>query len=806
MLRNYLKIAFRQAWRNPATSLINIGGLAIGITVCLLIGLYVWDEWQFDQYHPDKDRVFRITSARQGEASGPAEWAGTSPALGPALEANFPEVEETLRLFQIRSKQLFTRGADSYLEQKGFFAENSIFDMFYLPLRFGQPAGALSRPNTIVLSDRMAKKYFGDSDPVGQTLQVGSNEITVTGVLQPLSPHFHLDFDYLLSFQNLLDQVPEERIQSWVWQDFYNYVKVYPGTQVDRLAGKLNQLIETDAHPQTKAHGFYYYANWQALPDIHLHSSLLTNDVAKRANYRYINGLALVGLFLLLIACINFINLSTARAAQRAPEVGVRKATGAMRGQLRGQFLVEAVVVVALATALALPLANLALPHLNDLTGKAMSFPLFSDPVLSLSLVAFTLLVGLLAGAYPAFVLSGFRPAAVLKGGLVKPSGQVSGLRKALVTLQFGLSILLISCLLILFRQVKFLNQTDLGFQKEQLIHFPMRGSMFRNVETAKAEFNALPGVVSASACFGIPGDIVSGDNIIVPGADRRNLPARIFNVDHEYVQTMGMELVAGRDFSRAIPTDTSTAFILNETAVADLGIAETPQAAIGKRLEWKMWTDQDTIKKGTVIGVVRDFHYSSLHEPVQTAVLQIYPDAYWKMALRLHTNDLSTTIAAIEDKWEAFDTGYPIDYQFVDAGFGAMYEEEQKLSTMLLVFTVLAIAIACIGAFGLAVFAAEQRRKEIGIRKVLGASVPGLVSLLSRDFLKLVFLAFLLATPVAWLAMRAWLEDFAYRIDIQWWYFALAGLLVGLIAFLTVGLQGLRSALADPVRALRSE
>lgn len=805
MLKNYLKIALRHAWRNPSTTLINLSGLSIGITICFLIGLFVWDEWQFDQHHPDKDRIYRITAERGGEG-GPANWAGTSPAYGPSLSNDFPEVENTLRLYQIRQKLLFSREGDSFLEEHGFFAENSIFDFFDLPFQYGNPEQALLEPNSIVLTQPLAQKYFGNENPVGQTIEINNNEISITGVLAPQSEHFHLDFDYLLTFENLLNDVSEERIASWIWQDFYNYVKVHPGTNMIAFNDKLTRYVEQHAHPQTKEHGFYYYPVLQPLTDIHLHSGNLNNDAAIRGNNRYVNGLALVGLFLLIIACINFVNMSTARAAKRANEVGVRKASGAQQSQLRKQFLAEATIIVTIAMLIAIPMTLLSLPFLNNFSGKTLEFPMLTNIYFPMIIIGLILLIGLLAGSYPAFVLAAFRPASVLKGGITKPSGHVNWLRKSLVTTQFSLSILLISCVLIIFRQINFLNETDLGFNKAQLVHFPMKGSMFQNTENTKEEFLKIPGVSSASACFGIPGDIVSGDNIIVPGENRRNLPARIFNVDHDYIQTMGMNILAGRDFSKSNATDATETFIVNETALRNLDIAATPEEAIGKRLEWQMWTEKDTIKKGTIIGVVKDFHYNSMHENVETTVLQIYPDSYWKMVLRLDAANMTETIAAIEEKWDAFNTGYPIDYQFVDAGFQAMYENEQKLSSLLLIFTVLAVFIACIGAFGLAIYATEQKRKEIGIRKVLGASVGSIVALMSKDFLKLVLIALFIATPLAWILMNSWLNDFAYRIDMEWWMFALAGILALLIAFLTVGSQSFKAALTDPVKSLRSE
>jgi len=805
MFKNYLKIALRNLWRYKENTAINLMGLTVGLVGFLLIGLFVLDEWKFDQYHPNKDRIYRVIS-QHTSGEGESRLASGSPAIGPTFKKDFPEVEATLRLFQIRQKILFANEEDSYLEDNGFFAEESIFELFHLPLAHGDPATALEKPNTVVLSSALAQKYFGKENPLGKTIQVNNNELSVTGVLEPLSPHFHLKFDFLFSFEDLLADVSQERIQSWVWQDFFTYVQLGERSSKEQFEAKLPAFIEEYAHPSTKELGFHYYLHLQPLTDVHLHSVNLRNDKIVAGNHRYVTGLAFVGFFLLFIACINFINLTTAKAIRRSKEVGIRKTAGARRGQLAMQFFSEAILVVVLAMLLAANLTRLALPYLNDFAGKHISFPIYTNIQVIGFLLGLCLITGLLAGAYPALILSSFRPLQALKNMKFHPGGGQELLRKSLIVVQFTVSTLLIICVLIVFKQVQFLSQQDLGFAKEQLIHFPMRGSLFSKHDVVRQEFSSIPGVVSTSIGFGIPGDIVSGDNVIVPGEDRRTLPARIFTIDHDYIKTMGMELVAGRDFNRDIRTDADEGFIINETAVQTLGIADSPQEAIGKPLEWEMWVQGDTIKRGRVIGVVKDFHYNSFHQAVQTSVLHIFPGAYWKVALRLDSENIEETLAAIEENWDAFETGYPIDYQFVDASFGAMYVAEQKLSRIFWVFTLLAIFIACMGAFGLATYAAERRQKEIGIRKVLGASVEGIVGLLSKDFLQLVFIALLIATPIAWYFMDQWLADFAYRINIQWWVFALAGVLALSIAFLSVSAQSIRAALANPVHALRDE
>ena len=804
MFSNYFKIAYRNLIRNRLGSFIHIFGLTLGLTGCFLIGLFVMDELKFDNFHPDGDRIFRVYSERGGSGGG-AFWAGTSPAIGPTLKTDYAEVEETLRIFQIRSKQLFQFEEKSFLEEKGFLAESSFFEFFQLPFIQGDPETALDDVNSIVLTKPLAEKYFGRTDVVGEILNINGSERQISAVLGELPRHFHLDFNFLSSFQVVVNSVSEERLNSWVWQDFQNYVKFNPEVDIDEFSEKLPAFAERYAHPETKEMGFHYYLNLQNVRDIYLHSTQLRNDPVRKGSYQYVMGLSIVGIFLLFIACINFINLTTAKSTHRSKEVGVRKTTGANRFQLSVQFLSEAFLIVLISTILAGLVTALLLPELNAFTGKAMVFDWYKNPLILSAILILTLFTGVLAGAYPAFILSSFKPVEAFKSKFTS-GGHVQWLRKGLVTLQFGLSIVMIVSVFTVSKQVNFFAEKDMGFEKEQLIHFDMKKSLYRNFESTKNEFLKVPGVVSASTCYGIPGDIVAGDNIVVPGENRRDLSSRIFAVDHEYISTMGMEMVAGRDFSLEKTTDASEAFIVNERAVDFLELGLTPEEAIGADLEWTMWDDEGTIKRGKVIGVVKDFHYTSLHEPIQSSVLHIYPDAYWKLALRVDTDELSATLKGIEETWNGFDTGYPFDYKFVDEGFGNMYESERRLGTLLWIFAILAIVISTIGAFGLAVFATEQRKKEIGIRRVLGASAQSIVGLLTLDFIKLVSVAFFLAAPLAVFVMNNWLEGFAYSIELTWWQVMLAGFLAVSVAFLTVGLQSMKAALVKPVDSLRNE
>lgn len=805
MWKNYFTIARRNLWRQKENSLINLFGLITGLIAFILIGLFAFDEFQFDKFHTNGDRVVRIVTEGAG-ANSAGSWAGTSPAIGPSLQQEFPEVGDHLRMYRISQKQLFNFEGQTFLETGGYFAEANIFDFFDIPFISGNPNTALTERDKVVISDNLARKYFGSEEATGKVIKIGRTDIVVSGVFEELSSHFHLDFDFLLPFQNLMDQVSDERMNSWVWQDFNTYLLLNDTESIYSLETKLLGHIEKYAHPQTLEMGFSYYVHLQPVRKIHLHSSHLQNDHAQRGNYGYLIGLLWVGLFILMIACINFINLSTAKAVKRTKEVGIRKVVGAQKRELINQFLVEAGLTVTISMIVACIAVVIILPYLNEFTGKSIAFNPFDDPRILIVLMALTSITILLSGVYPAFVLSGLSSAGHKVQSLLKPESKGEFLRKGLVVSQFALSILLIIGVLVVYQQVRYLNHTDLGFNKEQLVHFPLKGSTFNNFTTTKEEFLKIGGIESASICFGIPGDIIAGDQVIIPFPERRTLPSRIFAVDHDYVETMGFEVIAGRGFSEDFSTDKSHAFVINETAVVNLELGNSPEDAIGKDLEWQMWSENDTLKKGKVIGVVKDFHYASLHEKIQTTVMHIDPSSCWKMVARISSSDMPNVIDKMTETWDQFNTGYPLDYQFVDASFGAMYEEERKLSTLLGIFTLLAIAIASIGIFGLSAFSVQQRYSEIGIRKVLGASVVDIIQLLSKEYLILILIALAIATPVGWYVMKNWLQDFSYRITLDIWTFLFAGAVTLIIAGLTVSYQNIRAALMNPVNAIRDD
>lgn len=806
MLRNYIKTALRNLWRYKGFSLINISSLSIGIASCLVIGLFVWDELQYDKFVKDGDQIYRIYN-QNTTVTGTSNAACVPPMNATYLQANYPEVENTARLLMFDGKLLMEVNGLSSYEQKGLIADSTFFTMFPLEFLQGDPKTAL-QGNSVVISAELAEKYFGKADPMGKIIKISKSDYMVKGVLAKVPEHFHLDFRYVIPMATA--GIEKGRMENWTWNQFYTYIKVKPGTDIQLLQDKYQGAIKRDIRPKlTDEGGSTFLPFFQPLKDIHLKSSDFIYDNAKRGNSVYVKGLTLIVFFVLIIACFNFINLATARSFRRAREIGVRKVIGANRLQLIFQFTAETILFSVLAMILASLAAFLLLPYLNSFTGKSISFNPFTNPGLGLFLIAASVMIGILAGIYPALFMSGFQPIRVLKG--LKPTnsgGFTIGLRQALVIVQFALSALLIVCTVIVYRQMSFLQQTDLGFKKDQILYFDLPGALADDPKALKAELLRSPGVISATAGYGLPGDQLAGDGVKIPARKgRETQSATLFIVDEDYVKTMGLQIQAGRNFSKDFSTDPEEGFIINETAVKEMGFG-TPQKAIGQTLHWDKWVPDslNPVKKGRVVGVVKDFHYKSLHEKVSSAVLLMYPEVNVKMALKVNEEKLPETLAHLKTTWVKFSPGYPLDYKFLDENFEAMYLSEQKLSTLLWIFTVMAIFVGCLGLFGLAAFNAEQRTKEIGIRKVLGASPVNIVTMLSRNFLQPVFIASLIAFPVAWWLMKSWLEDFPYKTEISIWIFILTAAISLLIAFLTVSFHAIKAAVSNPVKSLRTE
>ncbi|HZG25860.1 MAG TPA: ABC transporter permease [Chitinophagaceae bacterium] len=807
MLRNYLIVALRNLWKYKGFSIINIASLAIGITGCLVIALFVHDELRFDKFIKGGENIYRLHTSRT-DNQGTTKMAVVPPMFAAYLKQHFPEIDTTLRIMMLSEKLLLEAGEVRSYEENWMPAEPSFFNFFPLKFVSGDPNTALKDPNAVVITEDLARKHFGKRSAIGKVIKVNKNDMVVKGVLANLPAHFHLHFKLLMPLASL--NLPQERMQSWGWNQFFTYIKVKPGVDVSGLQSKFHAALQKEREGEWKKSGATFQPFFQPLKNIHLQSADLKFDNARRGNETYVKGLVLIALFVLIIACFNFINLATARSLRRAKEIGVRKVVGAGRRQLLLQFAGEAIILSGFAVLIAAIITWLLMPSLNSFTQKSISFNPVSNPLLGLLLLLAAILIGLLSGTYPALVLSGFKAIRVLKG--MKPTGDSNNasvwLREALVVIQFALSALLIVSTTIVYRQMNYLHDKDLGFNKDQVLFFPLRGDVIKNIPALKDELQRSPNIISSTAGYGLPGDVFAGDGVSVPAKDgEKQLPTTLFIGDPDYVNTLGLNLIAGRNFSKELSTDVDEAFIINETAVKEFGFG-TPQAALGQRINWERWEKDslNPVKQGRVIGVVKDFNYSSLHEKVASLVLHQDPKTIEKIAVKIKAADIGNTIAFINATWNKFSPGYPLEYKFLDENFGEMYKSEDRLSRLLSIFTGMAIFVGCMGLFGLAAFTAEQRTKEIGIRKVLGASVMGIVTMLSKTFLKPVLIASLIAFPIAWWAMNTWLQDFEYRVSITWRVFGIAALVALLIALVTVSFQTIKAAISNPIKSLRTE
>ena len=811
MFWNYLKTAYRNLLRNKGFTFINIAGLTLGFTACFLIALFIWDEYQFDQFLPEGKRVYRVYNQHTNN-QGTEDMAVTTPAIATTLKQDFPEVEQTTRIMMnFGSKDLFEVGEKKIYQENAIYVDSTFLEVFPNELKYGSSKGALDQPASIIISEEMADRFFGNDNPIGKEIIMNKTPLTVKAVFKK-NDKFHLQFESLIPLS--LEEISAERMQSWGWEQFYNYVKLKEGADAEALEAKFQSLAEQKIRELELEEGSEPSVNkfhFQPLKEIHLYSSSFVYDNAKRGNITYVRALTFIGIFILLIACFNFINLATAKSMQRAKEVGVRKAIGADRKQLVFQFLGETIFLTLFSIILSLALTSFLLPWLNRFTGKNIDYSVLADPIVLLIFFGLTLIVGTLAGLYPALVLSNFRPVKVLKGSAVgdQELGKVPLLRHGLVVLQFSMAVLLIISAIVVYNQVNYLHNKDLGFSKDQIMFFPMRGDkMFSNKEAFKNQLEQIPGVSSVSIGYGFPGDAFAAQGVKVKeNGQLVRKPATQLMIDYDYIETVGLEMVAGRPFSEDMSTDKDKAYIINETAVKNFGFG-TPENAIGKEITWNVWNDKnpDSLKVGPVIGVVKDFNYKSLYEKVESAVLQIFPDAGWQVAVKMETAQLENSLDQVETVWNTFSPDYPLEYKFLDDNFEKMYLAEDKLKTLMGIFTGLAIFVGCLGLLGLAAFSAERKKREIGIRKVLGASVENIVMLLSKDFVKLVLVAILIASPIAWYFLDSWLQNFAYRISISWWTFALAGLAAVAIAFATVSFHAIKAALRNPVRNLRTE
>ncbi|MBN8854362.1 MAG: cell division protein FtsX [Sphingobacteriales bacterium 50-39] len=821
MFRNYLKIAFRSLRKSKGFTALNIIGLATGLGVCLLIVLYVTDELSYDRFNVNADRIYRVDEDSYINNTR-FDAANVSKFLGPTLVANYPKIQQMVR-FRNPGNQLVRKGGNHILEHYFVFADSTIFKVFTLPMIAGDPNTALNNPHSIVIDESAARRYFNSTDVIGRTLEVGDDNtpLKITGVIRdmPEQSHFHFSFIRPLresySFNDPSDN-------DWLSTNYYTYILAQTGTtrtevqkDVDavvnlHISRALQELVHASVADLEKAGNHFQYRIFP-LTDIHLHSNK-SYELEANSNIQFVYIFSVIAVLILLIACVNFMNLSTARSAQRAKEVGIRKVAGSTKGHLILQFLTESILLSLLSLVLALGIAVLLLPMFNQLAGKSLHPDvLFSGRFLSI-LILLVLLVGCLAGSYPAFYLSSFQPIHVLKGKMAA-GFKSSWLRNSLVVFQFFISIGLIVSTLVIYRQLHYIRNKEVGFNRDQVLVIHNTWSLGQDGTTnLRKDLLTLAGATDATITGDLP--TLGGDQYRQPGwfGDasldvKKAIFLTTLKVDDHYVPTLGMQIVKGRNFDLAhFPTD-STGLILNEAAVAMLGVKDPLNLILYNRADEVNPNLSDHFKPLSfhVVGVVKDFNYNSMHDKIQPLVMEVSP--YWgNMAVHFHTNDVFSFVRQVESKFHAAKLGLPFSYTFMDADFDKMYHAEQQTGQIFITFAVFAILIACLGLFGLVTYAAEQRTKEIGVRKVLGASVSGIVGLLSRDFTILVGIAALIAFPASWWAMYKWLETFAYRTEISWWIFLVAGAAALAIALLTVSIQTIRAALANPIKSLRSE
>lgn len=810
MIKNYLKIAFRSLKKQPFFTFINTFGLAIGMAGGLLIAMYIYDELSYDKMFTDADRIYRInTDIKFGGAEIKASEA--APPMAAAIQQDFPEVESTVR-FRDRGSMLVRSSdqTDNTKELGVTFVDSTFFEVFGIELLAGDKRTALKEANTLVLTKTVAEKHFGDGDAVGKSLLLDNrNTYIVTGVIEDLPKN-----SFLRDHSIFMAMAGNEgsRETTWGSNNYYTFIKLIPETNLDHFRVQLQGMFDKYMMPwaQTvfpgitkesfEASGNYVRYHIMPLTDIHLYSKRQP-EMSPNSSIQNVYILSFIGLFLIFLACVNFMNLSTAHSLKRAKEVGIRKTLGSNKTELISQFLTESGLISFVSMVLAIIIALIALPFFNDLSGKSISMP-FGNPIFWMIILSTTLLLGLFSGSYPAFFMSRFMPIDTLKGnGHSKAGG--GNIRSTLVVFQFAVSVFLIVGTLVVFQQLEFIQNKELGFKKEQVLLINDAYGAGGQVDAFKEEVLKLSPVQSATLSGFLPTPSNrSNSSYFKEGAmqQEKAIQMQTWDVDHDYIRTLSLNLVAGRDFNKQSVAD-STAVIINEATLSILGL--NAEEALGKRISGSI--DLENAVFYNIIGVVNDFHYESLRKNIGALGLFLNKSS-GTMAIKLKSDDFSSVIASIEDIWKKQAPGQPFNYRFMDDAFNTTYNTEHRLGSIFIIFTVLSIFIACLGLFGLASFNAQKRTKEIGVRKVLGASVKQITYGLTTDFLKLVAIATVIALPLGWYFMNIWLEDFSYRIDISWQILAFSAFLVIGIAILTVSYQSIKAAIANPVKSLRTE
>lgn len=798
MLKSYFKIAWRNIVKNKLFSAINIAGLSIGIACCAIISMYVNYELSYDNYNEQSENLYRLTTVAY-EPDKITHFAHSAPLIAARIKANFPEVQDFVRLNS--SQRTLSYENKKQFDARIFYADSALFKLFSFDLVEGDGKTALSSPYSIVLTETAAKKYFGDTKAFGKILKFSDTiNLLVTGIIKDIPVNSHFTADCFISRGTLFEM--NKNNEGWVFAqkdwlncDSYSYVLLKPGSNPKTLQAKINVMLEKEMADFIKQTGIKSHVDFQRVTDIHLkshHEDEFKGSV--NGDIRYVYLFSAAALFILLIACCNFINLSTARSLNRSKEIGLRKVIGAERKQLIFQFLGESVLFTLIASAFSLIIMFASVPLFNSLLGITLHF----STQLIWFYVTIILVVGLFAGLYPALLMSSFSPIVSLKGKISHNIKDVI-FRKGLVVFQFSITIILIIGTSLILKQLDYLQNKNLGLNKEQVVSIRLKAADMHKADVVLKEIMRNSNVILGTRSdFSYKG--VSNITLLPEGfAENEMHSSHVISVDENFLPTYQIPVIAGRNFSKDFPTDQEQAFIVNEASVKAYGW-KTPQEAIGKNITWA------GSKKGKVIGVVKDFNFLSLHENIKPLLIHIFPDWSGIISLRLKTTNLTGTLKNIESTWKGIATQSPFEYSFVDDDFNNLYHSERMMRNVLSAFTFLSIFVACLGLLGLVSFTINQRVKEIGIRRVLGSGVGNIVRLLTQDFLKLVAISFVIAAPVAWYGTSKWLQSYPYRTEISAWTFVLAGLAAFIIAFLTVSIQAMKAAFANPVKNLRAE
>ncbi len=807
MLKNFLKIALRNLLKNKFYTSINIVGLAVGLATCLLILLYVLDELSYDKYNLKASRIFRVNNeVKFGDNH--FDMAVSPALLGTTMVKDFPQVEQYTRL-RWYGGFLVKKGNENIQEGRVGFADSTLFDVFTLPIIAGDPKTALKSPHSLVITEKIARKYFNSVDAVGKMMLINdTGNYKVTAVIEDIPSQSHFNFDIFVPMM----ESEGSNDDNWLSENWNTYVLLKERDDKGKLESQLNAFMEKHTAPMLKSTinqsmdefkkgGGYVRASLTPLTTIHLHSNKL-GELDGNGNAQVVYIFSAIALLILVIACVNFMNLSTARSSNRAKEVGIRKVLGTLRKNLVMQFLTESLLVSFISLLFALIAAWLLLPYFNRLAGKDIDVGVLLQTKMLLSLAGLIIIVGFLAGSYPAFFLSAFQPIDVLKGKLARGFKR-SWLRNALVVFQFTISIILIFGTVVIYSQLSFIQNKDLGFDRNRVITISNTSALGQHAKTFREEALQITGVQNATMSGYLPVNFNRSNDAFFqsPALEQQSaISMQNWVVDENYVPSLGMQILQGRNFSPQFPTD-STAVIINEAAAKFLGT----QNLLNKKLYNFKDINSKTLNEWHIIGVVKNFNFNSLRDVITPLALKL-GTSNGNVSLRIQSSGIAGVIEQIKNKWQSMAPGQPFSYTFMDEDFDRLYTTEQRTAKIFISFAILAILIASLGLFGLITYAAEQRIKEIGIRKVLGANVSNIVAMISKDFVKLVLIAAVIAFPVAWWAMNKWLQDFAYRVSIGWWIFALAGSVAILIALVTVSFQSVKAGMANPVKSLRTE